>query len=141
LLKKEPIKQAPPAEAVAEAETKPVKTESKPAQAPVPVAEPIKGTGDIKITTGVILDNKTKPCVINGKAVNKYGCKIGNEWYGTFSSTIFATIVDYQGRQSLVKVEYTEDPVTKDGKTTVYYNIVSLKIVTLNEVEAAPENF
>lgn len=131
--------QAPKVEPKAPA---PVAKEEKPKVTPPPVAEPPKAAPpatvpdkDALSVQGVIADKKVKTFVTNGKAGNKYGCKIGDNWYGTFDSKIYDLITESQANNRLLHCEYKESPVTTDGKTVVYYNIVSLRVVTADEVK------
>lgn len=101
----------------------------------VPVAGPnITSKEDTRTVQGVIIDKKVKPFVTNGKAGNKYGCKIEENWYGTFDTKTYDLIIECQENRRLVNLEYKESPVTTDGKTVVYYNIVSLRVVRADEV-------
>jgi hypothetical protein len=139
-VKPAPVKQTVPAEAVAEAEVvkpKPVPVAPKPVATPASVETP----ADVKTVQGIIEDKKVKAFVSNGKAGNKYGCKINGDWYGTFDSKTYDLITKCQAENILVNCEYKESPVITDGKTTVYYNIVSLKQVVANEQGQATENF
>lgn len=131
----EPIKKAPPVEAVVEAQ---VVSPKLPPIAKDPDQKQASQSTAIKTVQGIIIDKKVKSFVDNGKAGNKYGCKIEENWYGTFDTKTYNLITEYQAGRMLVNCEYKESPVTADGKTVVYYNIVSLRVVTADEVK---ENF
>ena len=144
-VKKEPVKQSPPPEAVAEAEVvKPKATPAPVATKPAePKPEPAQATPSItKKVQGLISDKKIKPFIDpeTKKAGNKYGCKIGENWYGSFNSKVFDFITEAHTNRILVNCSYCESSVTKDGKTSIYYNIVELKPVVANEQGQAEQD-
>lgn len=72
---------------------------------PLPTDKP-----GVKIATGKIDDMKIKEGKnAKGKPWVRYGIRIGDEWYGTFSKTIGAEIEKYYDAGNGVKISYTEE--------------------------------
>ena len=75
-----------------------------------------------KEITGLIVDIIEK----KGPKATKYGCKIGELWYGTFSTTVRDVIIDSKEKKCNVKIIYE----TSEGKNNI------LKIDQIWEEEA-----
>lgn len=115
------------AEAVApQAEEAQVVPQPVPA-APAPTAweqEDIAKANGNKIASGLIekLDIKQSPPEAPKKWI-KYGCKIGDTWYATFSETIYKQMAHFADQRVLVNLQYTSE--TKGDKT--FHNVVAVE--------------
>jgi phage recombination protein Bet len=130
------VAQPPKTEPVKTEVVKPVadkpKDEPKPAPTTTVEAKPIT-----KTVQGLIEEKKVKSFVNNGVAGNKYGCRIGENWYGTFNTKVYEFITEAEKNRILVDCKYLESTEIKEGKTLVYFNIIELKAV----VAGGTENF
>jgi len=75
------------------------------------------------VVEGIISDIATKSGETNGKKWTKYGCKIDNKYYGTFSESNYRIMLSAKDTGETVQVKFEKQ--TRDDK--IFYNIIELK--------------
>ena len=87
---------------------------------------------DDKKIVGIVDDLKVKDGVTNNKKWRKYGGRVDNLYYGTFSKTFFDVMEESINNGIPVEITYEEE--TRNNKT--YRNIVDIKKVQIDNTES-----
>lgn len=74
---------------------------------------------------GIVADVKSKTGETNGKKWTKYGVKLGNNFYGTFSSTVNDLAVGSKNNNIPIKIKYE----TSEVENITYRNILKAELL------------
>ena len=91
-----------------------------------PTPEPVQPETGPLTTEGIITELKLKEGETKGKKWVKYGVKIEDNWYATFSGTLYETCLPFKEGRVLCNVEYGQNEYGRE--------LLTIRAKSLDEV-------